>query len=398
MKTRKNQPLVVPLISDKEMNRRHQEVKKIMEKGGLAALIVSGSQVNFGSGSHHIRYLTNFGVYYGEVNLVFPLAGEPVLFCRSINQEYTASQVSFVSTRVSSQPAFARDVAGYVKELRLEEAKIGIVGGEVMPAYVFIELCQLLPKVKFSFVSHELLNLRMVKSKEELDMTRKAGEIADSAYKAIQKTARPGVWEYEVLAAAEQAFLANGAFSPSFLLLSSGKSPSFPGAPASHRRLEKGDTILEELSPCYGGYWVQWGRPFVLGKPSEDLEDLFQVTLEAYHLVLEELRPGNIIGQLRKKLSAFVEGRGYIWLARPDQFIGLDITEQNFFITGEKYSAKPVFRPIDERELLPGMVVVNQPNIVTKDLSKGMLLIDTCIVTEKEPEVLSHSPLKYTVI
>jgi Xaa-Pro aminopeptidase len=395
---RKNQPLLLPGSSENEIKMRHQKAREIMEQEGIAALIVAGSQVNYGSGSHYVRYLTNYGVYYGEGYLVFPLRGEPILFCRSKNQEYNASQVSMVSTRVSSYPTFARDMVYYLKELGLHREKIGVLGVEIMPAYAFLELCQLLPQAKFVFVSNSFLDSRMIQTHEELNLTRKAGEIADQAYAAIMQVARPGVWEYEICAAVEQAYLSHGALYPSFLLLSSGESPSFPALPGSHRRVQEGDTILNELSPCYGGYWVQWGRPFVMGTPSRDMEDLFQITIEAYHFTENELRPGKTFGEVRDRVHSFIEARGCTWLAGAIQFIGLDITEQAFVVTGERYSVAPISRPIDRKELVPGMVVVIQPNVVSKDLSKGMLLIDTCIITEAAPDVLSHSPLTYTII
>lgn len=180
--------------------------------------------------------------------------------------------------------------------------------------------------------------------------------------------------------------------------MTSGESTPLLGAAGSHRRLRKGDTIINELTPCYGGYWVQWGRPFVLGKANHDMEKLFEVTLEAYHLTEQELRPGKTLGQVRKRIDNFIEERGYTPFITGLQFIGLDIIEQGFWVSGEGRSVKPIPYPIDDKQLSPGMVVVIQPNVVTRDLSKGMLLIDTCIVTEGAPEILSHSPLIYTSI
>jgi len=399
MKTRENQPRIIPGVSEKEIQRRHRRAKEIMEQQGIAALIVAGSQVNYGSGSHHVRYLSNIGIFYGESYLVFPSNGEPVLFCRSKNQALVnATQVSGVRTQGSSYTTFARDIAAYLNELKLQREKIGVLGIEIMPTYVYLDLCQLLPEAKFVFISDLFLNLRMIKTEEELNLVRKAGEIADHAYVAIKETARPGVPEYEVSAAVEKAYLSNGASFPCFLLLTSGESTPFLDCAGSPRRLREGDTIVNEFTPCYGGYWVQWGRPFVIGKPSRVMEDLFEVALEAYHLTERELRPGKTLGQVRDKIHSFIEERGYAWLISGLQFIGLDIIEQAFLVSGEGRSVKPIAYPIMEKQLSPGMVVVIQPNVVTKDLSKGMLLIDTCIITEGAPEIVSHSPLKYTSI
>ena len=37
----------------------------------------------------------------------------------------------------------------------------------------------------------------------------------------------------------------------------------------TNRRLEKGDLIVGEITPCYRGYFAQLCRTFILGEPSE---------------------------------------------------------------------------------------------------------------------------------
>ncbi len=56
MKVKKNQPLLLPGVSDARIEMRQRKARGIMEKEGIAALVVAGSQVNYGSGSHHIKY------------------------------------------------------------------------------------------------------------------------------------------------------------------------------------------------------------------------------------------------------------------------------------------------------------------------------------------------------
>jgi Xaa-Pro aminopeptidase len=78
--------------------------------------------------------------------------------------------------------------------------------------------------------------------------------------------------------------------------------------------------------------------------------------------------------------------------------IGLDITEAASMAKGTSRNLEMVPRPMDKRPLEPGMVIVNQPNIVTKDFRKGMLVIDTAIVTEDGCKVVTKAPLKYAKI
>lgn len=128
MKIHKGQPWILPRISDEEIQNRHQRLKKEMAKWDISCLIIAGTQVNYGAGSDNIRYLSNYGIFYGEGYIVFPVSGEPRMFCRSVNQEFNASVVSAIPTQVSGYPVFARDMAEYMKKFDLDRANIGIVG------------------------------------------------------------------------------------------------------------------------------------------------------------------------------------------------------------------------------------------------------------------------------
>lgn len=395
MKLHKGQPWILPRISDKEIQRRHQRLWEEMKKYDLACLIVAGSQVNYGAGSDHVRYLSNYGIYYGEGYIVFPFLREGRLFCRSVNQEFNARVASVFPTQVSGYPIFARDISNFIKDLKLDQERIGIIGIEVMPTNVFLDLQQRLPKATFLFVTEILLEMRFIKSEEELAFVEKAGEIADFAYEAILKTARPGRREYEIFGAVEEALTSHGASSPSFILLCSGPHPAFPPAPSSHRILEPGDTILEEISPCYGGQWIQWGRPVAIGRPDKKLEELFEVTMEVYHIILKGIKPGVTFEEVTNLAHNFITEKGYTWLAGATQLIGLDITEMASMAKGGPQNITIIPRPMDNRPLMPGMVIVNQPNVVTKDYSKGMLVIDTVIVTPDGCKVVSKAPLEY---
>jgi len=395
MKVHEGQPWILPRISDEEIQRRHQKLRKEMKKRGISCLVVAASQVSLGSGADNVRYLSNFGLYFGEAYIVFPVPGEPRLFCRSVNSEFNARIASCIPTQVSGYPIFARDIANYIKDLKLEQENIGIVGVEIMPTNVFLDLKQRLTKANFLFVSEILLEMRFIKSAEELAFVEKAGEIADYAYDAILKTAKPGRKEYEIFGAVEEALTSHGANSPSFVLVCSGPSPSFPYCPSSHRTLQLHDTILNEISPCYGGYWIQWGRPVAIGEPDNELQKLFEVTMEAYQTISKTIKPGATFEQVTNAAHELIISKGFTWLAPATQWVGLDLTEGASMAKGTSKKLEMVPRPLDKRALEAGMVIVNQPNVVTKDFRKGMLVIDTFIVTKDGCRVVSKAPLKF---
>jgi Xaa-Pro dipeptidase len=395
MKLHEGQPWILPRISDGEMKRRHGRLIEEMKKRNIGCLVIGGSQVNYGAGSDNVRYLSHYGIFYGEGYIVFPLSGEPKMFCRSKNQEFNARSMSCIATQISGYPIFGRDVSNYIKELKLDREKIGIVGIEIMPGNFFLDLQQRLPEAQFHFVSEILSEMRFVKGPEELAFVEKAGEIADYCYEAMLMTAKPGCKEYEVYAAVEQALTSHGANAPSFVLLNSGPAPMFPPAPSSHRILQLHDTILNEISPCYGGHWIQWGRAISIGEPTKGLDKLYEVTMEVYYEIEKAIKPGISYEDLAKGANDLIESKGYTWLAPPTQLIGMDITEGASMAKGTPGNIEMVPRPLDKRPLEPGMVIVNQPNIVTKDFTKGMLVIDTVIVTDQGCKVVTKAPLEY---
>ena len=81
-------------------------------------------------------------------------------------------------------------------------------------------------------------------------------------------TARPGVKECEVYAAMMQAMLANGGEEPTLFLWAADRYPyPHPFRVPTMRPLEKGDMIICEMHPKFGGYFTHVERTFCLGEP-----------------------------------------------------------------------------------------------------------------------------------
>jgi len=86
------------------------------------------------------------------------------------------------------------------------------------------------------------------------------------------KASQPGVTDYEVIAECESAMIKAGAEPGSQLLYNAKKWPGRVGVSAWRElsSLAKGDILLMEISPCYGGYYAHLARPISPGEPSDD--------------------------------------------------------------------------------------------------------------------------------
>ncbi len=377
-------------FSRQEFERRQRKVRQIMQSRGLDCLIITGH-----TGGHHsfaadIRYMTGLAGSAAEGTFIlFPLLGEPVYFAPSAFMAARIAKQCFISvapvafkkgTRIRD---YASDLVHRIKHLGLEKATIGIVSMRVMPAGIYLDLKKGLPHADLVSAGDVLLECRLIKSPEELDFVRKAAECADQGIDAILEAARPGVSEAELTARCDYAMIGAGAERGPFILIGSSPWGKFQGsigdASQSHRKLQKDDIILTELSPSYGGYYAQLCVPIsVGGKPPRSFTERLKIDKEIYKLAINELRPGNRVGTIEAKIFKLARRKGDFRRAWTLQ--STELAEAFFKLDIEiKAGMSYVIHPWTEFSSGKGM--------------QGHTIGNTVIVTTGEPEQTNKSPL-----
>ena len=154
--------------------------------------------------------------------------------------------------------------------------------------------------------------LRVVKSAEEIAALDKAAKLGDLMLAACRDTARPGVKECEVYADMMQTMLANGGEEPTLFLWASDKHPyPHPFRVPTTRPLEKGDMIICEMHPKFGGYFTHVERTFCLGEPEPRYLDIYDACLAAYRKGLELFKPGAKISTAMDAVRDVITGSGF---------------------------------------------------------------------------------------
>ncbi len=385
----------IPIFSREEGLRRHKRIRELMDYQGIQCLIIAGHTGNHRGQFGDIRYVSNYINWFGDEYCVFPLNGEPTLFVWQWMHEYWARKVSWIEDIVSSgsldqRMTYPELIARKVGDLGLERAKIGLVSEKTMPAYVYRGLRELLPLATFVDAAHTLIIPRLAKSAAELEMVRKAGECADKGILAMAAAARPGVTEYEVIAECEAAMIKAGAEPGSQLLFTSKTWPDGWGFPhgGSQRRIRKGDVLLMEVSPCYGGYFGHLLRPISVGEPSDDFLSILDLHKEMYRRARADLRQGNISTEIEARVGEWALANGDFSFASPlIQF--MDNCQSGPFRTqlavGQVFAIHPYTRP-------------KEPLLQARKGHVGHLIGDVCIVTEGDAESVSNLPLEVIVV
>ncbi len=332
-------------FSDAEFARRHAAARKLMERDGLDALILTGgpdiyshgSGVTWGAGLIDERAMCQY--------MVLPLKGEPTLIYPhyGCHIEAARKQVSVKDVRSGQHGKYGKAVAERLIELKLQKGRIGITaanrtGPEYMGVQAYLDLKALMPDAKFEFCPTLLHELTYRKAPEELKAMAKAGQIAIKALEAVKATAKPGVREYQLAGAVMNAVLSAGGRHHLLMIGSTSQHDPkiiFPNPNPSGRVLKEGDIILSELAMSYMGYSAKIGHPVSVGRPTEKYQAFFKdVVLGGFKEVRALLKPGTTLEDVRKVGAETFRKRGA--QSRPTIMHGLDLITSVPFVRADR--------------------------------------------------------------
>ncbi len=161
----------------------------------------------------------------------------------------------------------------------------------------------------------------VLKSRREIGIMREAGRINALALQAVREAARPGVTTAELDAVAEEVIRSHGAV-PAF----KGYPGPYPypatitvsineelvhGIPSKRRRLREGDIVSIDCGTIYKGYVGDSAFTMGIGEISPEAQRLLEVTERALYIGIEQMRPGNRVGDVSAAVQRYVESRGY---------------------------------------------------------------------------------------
>lgn len=382
-------------FSTEEWQRRYRKIRERMQLRDIDLLIITGHDGRNGAFLSNLQYTSGIGGRLDHVLL--PLEGE-ILGLSAMPWEGEAPiSVRMVPFKKGKGEAkrvrdWATGIGSRVRELGMEKGHIGIVDMRVMPAGVYMELLRDLPLARFMPAGDVLLEARRIKSREEQEYVRKAGECADRGAEAMMEAAsRPGATLEDIRLACRVAMLEAGATHVNFTIIHIASWTEFENSVGPpHRadtRVQKGDLILNEIEPGCEGYYVQACYPISIG--GRDLPasftDLFKLHKDIYSMANDELRPGATVIDIEQKafdLASFPGGFGRVWT--------LEAAEVEEDINKATYA-----------EIRPGMCFVNHPWTEPPAGTpgyRGHLLGNTVIVTGDSPVVHSRMPMDLRVI
>ncbi len=309
----------------------------------------------------------------------------------------TTSWVRCSSVGNGSRTAFGRDEAFDRKvHAAVAEARHAVRRGGKAPLEFF----------EPGTILHEM---RLRKSSEELEVMRSAGAITRLGHIAGMRATHPGMWEYELEAVIEYAYMRNGAQSTAYTsIVAGGANATILHYNTNREQLRDGTLVLIDSAAELDIYASDVTRTWpVNGRFTAEQRAIYEIVLAAQKAGIEEVRPGKSfrayheaavrvlceglidVGLLSGSLDEVIQNESYrdFYPHNTGHWIGLDVHD-----VGRYRDHADQWRTLE-----PGMVMTVEPGLyVQMDLNVperfkgiGVRIEDDILCTASGPENLT---------
>ena len=233
-----------------------------------------------------------------------------------------------------------------------------------------------------------MTELRGSKDEEELSCMTAAQRIAEGALEKILKEIRPGMTEKEIAARLNYLMVSAGAEKTSFdTIVASGPNGSMPHAVPGMRKVQEGDFITMDFGCVYKGYCSDMTRTVALGRPSDEMRNVYDIVLQAQLAGIAAAKAGitgaAIDGAARKVIQD--AGYGAYFGHSFGHSLGIDIHEA------------PNAAPGNDKPMPDGAVVSAEPGIYLPG-KFGVRIEDVMILRPDGAQVVTKAPKALLVL
>ncbi|WP_413853759.1 type I methionyl aminopeptidase [Candidatus Ruminimicrobium bovinum] len=244
-----------------------------------------------------------------------------------------------------------------------------------------------------------------LKSPSEIEKMRIAGKAAAEILEGLRAFIKPGISTKDIDVEVykktrsfnmKPAFLGYGGFPASACV--SVNDELVHGIPNDSRVLSSGDIVTVDIGTIYEGYYSDTAYTFPVGKINNSAKKLLQVTEDSLYVAIEQVKPGNRLGDVSYAVQNYAEGFGFsIVREYCGHGVGRNLHEEpnvpNFgkpgtgvrLVEGMTFAIEPMVnfgkRHVD--------VLSNQWTVVTRDGSLCAHFEHTVVVTKDGCEILT---------
>ena len=307
-------------IPDYEYKERVQRCAAILRRENLDVLIVNGNEADYANP----RYFSGFWPLFERAGVAIAANGDAALMVGPESAVFGADRnkldKTFVLTayREGADPAYPElkpdtfhDVFKAIG-VSGEHLRIGIASFLDTSVTIYNAIRDAFPKAELIDAGKVMVELRKIKSENELACLREGYRIADQATQQVMKEIRPGMTELQMVGVAQRVVYENGAeYEGLPMYVFSEASTRHAISRSSYREFQKGDIVQLNLSAKIDGYSAAIGYPICLGKLEGQRRDIVQFCREARAWTEKQVKAGVEACDIAKRFYKLFVDNGY---------------------------------------------------------------------------------------
>ena len=377
-------------FSNEEYKRRLDSLRNVMSNNNLEMIILTSM--------HNVAYYSGF-IYCS--------------FGRSYACVITKNKISTISANIDASQPWRRSNCDNViytdwKRDNFLKAIVSIIGRDEPPKNIGIEndhvtldikekLNSIFSFSKFRDVAKNLMSLRMIKSKEEIEIIKNGARIADIGGDEIVKNIKEGATELEIAIAGRDKMeleiaktYPNAEYMDTWVWFQSGINTDGAHNPKTLRKLVSGDIMSLNAFPMISGNYTALERTLFLNKIDDASLKAWEANIKVHKRGLELIKPGVKCSDICKELNELFAELGYLQY----RTFGYG---HSFGILSHFYGRESglELREDIDTVLEPNMVISMEPMIMIpegKPGAGGYREHDILIIKEKETENITKFP------
>jgi Xaa-Pro aminopeptidase len=265
----------------------------------------------------------------------------------------------------------AREELDYYEALETSQS---VLGGLTEAKRTIGLIQQMVPQLTLQPLNPLLDEMRWIKSPYEIELIRKSSQIGAEGVKESMRGTRPGMYEYEIEAAARFVYTKRGARGDAFRpIVSSGPNTMTLHYSANNRQMMDGEVVYIDYGADYEYYTSDVTRTWpVSGRFTPDQEKMYRCILEAREAIIAAMKPGVTVNQLKDVAEEVYKKHGF---GKEFQALGRYIGH-TIGISVHDVDPRDNNRPLEA-----GVVYNVEPLLEFPDKKIHMRLEDTVLIT-----------------
>lgn len=294
------------------------------------------------------------GMQFGRPTfLIVPGKDEPSIVTPGLEAEM-AQKMTWISNIMEWSDGIGREWRDFMDKTlnNPNTERIGIEKDKIHPILLeYIKTAY--PNVELVDLTGILSDMQMVKSTQEIEIMRQAGQVSIAMCQGGKEAIAEGVPEYEVALAVIAAGTRKAAeyltdvgrdrlFSPMIhnlqVLQSGGPDLSMVHRRPTVRRVKRGESVYMCFCEMnnFKGFKLGFDRQYWVKEVPEREAELYEIALDAQMTALEMVQPGVIAEDIHLAAARIYEKAGYGLCYRTGRSVGFSLIEQPELKLGNK--------------------------------------------------------------